>query len=339
MNKPSENESEEIHPHKPRFLITVDTEGDNLWSRPEKLTTKNAGFLQRFQALCESYALKPSYLTNYEMANSPIFKEFGLDVLERDNGEIGMHLHAWDTPPLTPLTKDDHRHHPYLIEYPEERIREKITLMTELLESTFGTKIISHRAGRWSFNGIYASILVELGYRVDCSVTPHFSWKREMGDPDQHGGTDYSNFPEEPYFLDLDDISRSGNSPLLELPVTIMKNKRPLIDSLVKPFNPDSIVYRALYHFLPSTFWLRPNGKNLRHLLDIVRQAVEEKRSHVEFIIHSSELMPGGSPIFHTESDIEGLYRDLERLFQKASTMCVGATLKEYHQLHLAGLE
>lgn len=41
------------------FLITVDTEGDNLWQwKPgEKITTENSLFIPRFQELCEKYGL------------------------------------------------------------------------------------------------------------------------------------------------------------------------------------------------------------------------------------------------------------------------------------------
>ena len=57
----------------PSFLITIDTEGDNLWARRKVITTKNSLFLHRFQARCESFGLGPTYLTNYEMASCPIF--------------------------------------------------------------------------------------------------------------------------------------------------------------------------------------------------------------------------------------------------------------------------
>ena len=40
---------------RPFFLITIDTEGDDLWSHPRNITTKNARYLPRFQKLCESY--------------------------------------------------------------------------------------------------------------------------------------------------------------------------------------------------------------------------------------------------------------------------------------------
>lgn len=39
---------------KPAFLITIDTEGDNLWQNHDRITTENTRFLPRFQALCEN---------------------------------------------------------------------------------------------------------------------------------------------------------------------------------------------------------------------------------------------------------------------------------------------
>ena len=95
--------------------------------------------------------------------------------------------------------------------------------MTDLLEDIFEITMISHRAGRWSFDERYARVLIEHGYKVDCSVTPHVSWQKTLGDPTQVGGTDYTSFPNEAYFLDLSDISKPGKQLLLEIPVTINK--------------------------------------------------------------------------------------------------------------------
>ena len=94
-------------PARPSFLITIDTEGDNLRSKPAEVTTRNARFLPRFQRLCDRFGFKPTYLTNWEMANCPAFSEFAADVLARGAGEDGMHLHAWDSLPCMPLTGED----------------------------------------------------------------------------------------------------------------------------------------------------------------------------------------------------------------------------------------
>lgn len=62
---------EDVFVHNPAFLITIDTEGDNLWQKHDSITTENARYLPRFQQLCEKYGFKPVYLTNYEMAIDP----------------------------------------------------------------------------------------------------------------------------------------------------------------------------------------------------------------------------------------------------------------------------
>src|SRR5881397_238372 len=191
----------------PRLVITIDTEGDNAWARPRVATTRNAEYVPRFQELCDQFGFKPTYLTNYEMAQCRLFQQFGRDVLARGAAEIGMHLHAWDSPPLVPLTTDDFRFQPYLIEYPDPVMKEKIKIVTRLLEDRFDQAMISHRAGRLGFDGRYAAMLLDEGYRVDCSVSPGLDWSGTPGDPNGNGGTDYTAFPDRPYFFNPSDIS------------------------------------------------------------------------------------------------------------------------------------
>jgi hypothetical protein len=311
---------------QPSFLVTIDTEGDNLWSRPREITTRNASFLPRFQALCEKYGLKPTYLTNYEMATSEEFQEFGRDSIRRGSAEIGMHLHAWNSPPLVPLTPDDFHFQPYLIEYPEPVLREKVRVMTGILEKNFGRKARSHRAGRWSFNSAYARALKDHGYEVDCSVTPHVSWKESLGDPGQSGGTDFRGFPDHPYYFDGDD---KGRPPLLEVPMTILPSG-PTAER-VRQFSREGSIFRRVWNRLsPPASWLRPKKDNLRSMLSVLDRAREEKRGYVEFMIHSSELMPNGSPNFVNDAEIERLYEHLETLFSVASRYWRGETLTEF---------
>jgi hypothetical protein len=66
-------------------------------------------------------------------------------------------------------------------------------------------------------------------------------------------------------------------------------------------------------------------------MLRAAREGRAEGAAHMEFTLHSSELMPGGSPFFPNTSDIERLYGRLEILFEELSTWCRGMTLKEFH--------
>jgi hypothetical protein len=319
---------------RPAFLVTLDTEGDNLWARTAVVETRNARFLPRFQRLCEKYGVRPTWLTTWEMANSPVFQEFARDVLARDAGEIGMHLHAWNSPPIVPLTEDDYRHHPYLNEFPEALIREKMKVLTGCLEETFGHKMISHRAGRFSFDETCARILVENGYRVDGSVTPGVSWRGYPGDPKGVGGMDFRRYPEEAYFLDLKDIRRPGYSPLLEVPVTIMEPRYGMAVRWAKrnARKVHGICARAARLLYPDQVWLYPKGYNNRHLTGVLKAVLHSGRQYAEFMMHSSELMPGGSPNFPSARSIEELYATMEELFAQARERFVPVTMGEFYE-------
>lgn len=314
---------------RPAFLITIDTEGDDLWSKPAEARTRNAEFLPRFQQLCERHGMKPTYLTNHEMAQAPAFVEMARDALRRATAEVGLHIHAWDSPPIVPLTERDHRHHPYLIEFPVDVMRAKIGRLTDLLQTTFDTPMVSHRAGRWAFDETYARLLYEHGYRVDCSVTPHVSWRHHAGAPGGAGGTDYSAFPERAYFLDLDDIARAGDSDFLEIPMTI-RQRAPYVSnpirSLAASVPKGSLVWNKLF-----IRWLRPNGANRGAMLRLIDDAAANGEDYVEFMLHSSEFMPGGNPTFTDAASIDRLYDDLEALFERAATRFTGMTLSEYY--------
>jgi hypothetical protein len=308
----------------PFFLITIDTEGDNLWSAPSQISTRNSGFLKRFQDTCEEFRLRPTYLVNYEMAMCSKFRAFGRDVLSRNAGEIGMHLHGWNAPPVEPLTENDHRYMPFLTEYSDRVMRSKIEYQTKLLADVFGHAPVSHRAGRWVLDERYIELLIEFDYRVDCSVTPGVSWNTGSRAPFGSQGTDYRGCPSNAYWLDPADFNREGRSALLEVPMTIFPGR--VNWSCIRSRN----VRAAMNRICPEVSWLRPSGRNLSSMFRIIHEALAARRNYVEFMLHSSELMPGGSPIFRSENSIEKLYIDLRQLFAAVSIYFSGATLKEY---------
>jgi hypothetical protein len=319
---------------KTPFLITIDTEGDNLWQISDKIQTKNAHYIPRFQCLCEKYGLKPTYLVDYEMALSRDFQHFGLDVIGRDAAEIGMHLHAWNSPPVFDLTGNDSQNKPYLIEYPSGIMFKKIQVLTQLLQDIFDIKIISHRAGRWAFNNQYMGLLKQFNYKTDCSVTPHVTWENMKGDPKGLGGCDYRSFPDFPYFPDNSNIAEPREGTFLELPMTIIPQRNWfLLEMMRKKCEKNARIKTVLNYFFPEVVWLRPNGRNLPDMVKILERAHDEKWNYVMFMLHSSELMPRGSPTFKTSSSIEKLYRDLEILFHSTKDKFAGMTIAEYYNL------
>jgi len=321
-------------PVRPFFLITIDTEGDDLWSAPREITTRNSHFLPRFQDLCEEFHLKPTYLVNYEMAMCPEFRAFGRDVVGRKTGEIGMHLHAWNAPPIEPLTENDHGLLTFLIDYPTSVLKSKIERQTKLLADVFGVQPVSHRAGRWALDARYVDALVENGYRVDCSVTPGVSWRSGTNGRPGSNGSDYRSFPSDTYWMTTPDIARpdgraSGGARILEVPMTIYTSRS---WSWVRP----RVARAALNRVAPEASWLRPTGRNAGTMLRVLRRTLEEGKTYAEFMLHSSEFMPGGSPTFPSERHIETLYAHLRRLFTTVSQYFRGATLQEYFEWYTA---
>ena len=305
------------------FVITIDTEGDNLWQWDKKspITTENTTYLIRFQKLAEQYGFKPVWLTNFEMISDPRYVDFIVDVEERKVGEVGMHLHAWNTPPLFTLPKIQSGL-PYLIEYPEGIMRNKVETMTSLIEKKTGVRPTSHRAGRWSRDERYFRILKDFGYTVDCSVTPHHSWQSSPGQTEING-TDFSGYPEQPYWVDIEQT-------LLEVPVNIRPSH---FFVFPESFTLKNVARNIRDAYRGYNLWLRPNGKNEKQMLYFLNVVNDSEADYIMFMLHSSELMPGGSPAFGTEHAIEQLYITLQHVFSKAAKLFSGITLRDYRNV------
>ena len=75
--------------------------------------------------------------------------------------------------------------------------------------------------------------------------------------------------------------------------------------------------------------WLRPAVSSLHEMKRVINSSKES--DFVEFMIHSSELMPGCSPYFEDIEAIERLYADMDQLFQFVREHGYeGITLKDY---------
>ena len=299
---------------KKYFIITVDTEGDNLWDwvPGTLIDTKNANYIERFQELCNKYGMKPVYLSNFEMLSSPDFINIANYYSERNECEIGLHLHAWNNPPLYEIERK-YDQPSYLIEYPENIMREKFKVLYDLYLTAFNRKPKSHRSGRWAMNEQYFKILKDFGIKVDCSVTPHIDWSKNVGA--MQGGSDYSDFDE--------DASYIGG--ILEVPMTIRK---------IRWSTCGSWKHRLKALVKGSYVWLRPASTMLEDMLRILKIESLTQSDYVEFMVHSSELMPGGSPYYPNEKSIEILYKDMEEVFKEAKRLGFeGITLDKYYEL------
>lgn len=309
-----------------KFLITIDTEGDNLWEyhMGNMIETRNAEYLKRFQDLCNQYRFKPVYLTNYEMINSKAFIEFVAKEAELENCEVGMHLHAWNSPPQYTLKrKQEGAGLPYLIEYPVDIMEQKIAIMTELIKERMGQYPVSHRAGRWAMNQEYYNALIRQGYKIDCSITPMINWEESKGYSEGSKGVDYRNSPQKPFWV----YESNGQGKILEIPVTTYKC---CVPNWCQGQGLKSVIGTAYSLVVPKVIWLRPMHNNLKDMMKVIALNEKSDSDYLMFMIHSSELMPGGNPTFRNEEEIESLYNNLYQIFERISINYQGEMLKDY---------
>lgn len=295
------------------FIITIDTEGDGLWSYDgkSKIPTRNLEFIPRFQELCEKYDMYPVYLVNYEVLEDVFFCKYIKEKVQKGLCEVGIHIHAWNNPPLYDLPQK-YNGNPYLVEYPYDVMREKFRVTYELIKERFGVSPLSHRAGRWVMDKRYFKILEEFGILVDCSYTPNVSWMKSSGATRSYGCN---------YKYVLPYSHSVGN--VLEVPMSVQK---------IRTFTGSTLKSR-IYHILNKQIvWLRPAVNTLEEMTKLVDRIYFNKSiDHLEFMLHSSELMPSGSPYFQDKVAIDKLNSDIESLFIYVKSKGFrSVTLKEY---------
>lgn len=284
--------------NKRAFLITVDTEGDDLWHwRPNRpVTTENAAQIPKFQALCEQYGFKPVYFTDYEMALEDRFATFAKQKVQEGKCEIGLHLHGWNTPPAYPLT-DRFGGDPYVTEYPMDVVEAKVATMMQLLKERFETEVTAHRSGRWATSAEYFDILAGFGIRVDCSVTPELDLSTIPGST-RNCGNDYRKAEKGVHMI---------HPKILEVPMTTRR---------IRHARYGSWKHRLRTLLLGDDLWLRPISHSLDQLKFLTERVEKEPgNEYLEFMIHSSELLPGGSIFFKDAEAVEKLYEVMEQYF------------------------
>ena len=298
------------------FIITVDTEGDDLWHwKPgNPITTENTRYIPRFQELCENFGFKPVYLTNYEMAMDDRWVQYSARKATEGKCEIGMHLHAWNTPPEYTL-EARFGGNAYITEYPPEVIDRKVETTINLLQDRYQMPVVSHRSGRWATNEAYFDSLARHGIRIDCSVTPELDLSLLPG-CSCNCGNNYQNAPRGIYRIHPD---------ILEVPMTTRR---------IRHCTEGSWKHRIKTLLKGEAFWLRPIRNSADPMKMLTRKVIREGNgAYLEFMIHSSELMPGGSIFFKDAEAVEHLYKTLQDYFHYISRLGYeGKTLKAFSE-------
>ena len=304
-----------------KLIITVDAEADNQWNGNGCASVENIRYLPRFQSLCEDHGFRPTYLVTWEVVADMASRDMLGGWARNGAAEIGAHLHPWSTPPFSEEERKEPRVQSLPCELDNESLDRKLVWLTEHLTNAFHLPPAGFRAGRWGLDGRTVAHLGRLGYQADCSVTPKLNWKETMGRRNSPGGPDFRKAPVRPYFPSCDDVCRPGFGRVLEVPPTILYTGRFVREEsdAARRFSalPDNFMKRLLDRLFFRRRWLRIEPwSRCRDWTAIYRAAERNNLEVLEFMIHSSELMPGGSPLSPTPESVERIYGLLTELFR-----------------------
>jgi len=264
------------------LVITIDTEPDCdiKWKRSDPLTFESVlhGIADILRPIWNKYEIKPVYFVSPEVLRNPdccrVLKK------EMESGaEIGTHLHSEY---IEPQTKYDNPEGTISGEFPcfaysAEIEFEKIKNLTDLIAKNIGIRPDSYRAARYGADLDTIKSLEKLGYKVDSSVTPHINWSYQSG-------PDHSRAPEQPYFISAADYYSPGDSPILEVPISISKKR---------------------FFLLPNKWffhrWLRPTHMTVFEMKLLINEFLRKYDEPVlNMMFHSMEVIPGKTPFVKT---------------------------------------
>jgi len=290
------------------FVITVDTECDRStsWRASNPLTFRSVleGIPERLQPLLRAFDAKPTYLISAEVLENARCVET-LASLAGDY-ELGTHLHGAYVEPQKMYENYAGTETPELTCFYDEALEAaKIETLTKLFEDRFGFAPTSYRAGRFGAGANTIRVLEGLGYKVDTSVTPHVCWE------DPAGRVDFTDAPEQPYFPDLHDLTRRGNSTVLEVPVSIVRHpwRSEVVNKVIQRARM-GFVTRLSDRFL-GPIWLRPSFSTAEQMTRLIEDYLERYRKNacvvLNMMFHSMEIVPNASPYARMERDCQRL--------------------------------
>jgi hypothetical protein len=282
-----------------KLVVSIDVEEEGLFSghyAQENVAVTNVDALSVLDPVFSDLGIHPTMVATYQVLSRPEHLGALQELCARWHGELGAHLHHWNTPPIIPAPT--HKPSP-CDSLPEDILSEKLENLLALMRNA-GEIPASFRMGRFNMTGRMFKILERTSVLADGSVAP---MRKSFGGPDHLAA------PVDPYFADPSDPRRPGNSRILEIPMTILPIPERVGAALARldekaPFLSGAIAWAAerLFSLPAQPFWT-----GLNRLKAAVRLHGRRGGKVLSVFMHSSELAPGSSPISPTTERIEEL--------------------------------
>lgn len=281
------------------LLLSLDVEEEGLFRRRYQCRgpqVRNVECLKKLFPILERGA-RPTFFCAY----SVLTNEDALGALDtvRKYGEVGAHLHHWNTPPIGPnIPGDGILEAVPAAQLPLQCLDAKLEHLLEACRAYAGDAVCSFRMGRWDLHGDMLPFLQARGIKVDASVRPLHCFS------DKNLGPDHFCAPRDPYWIPV------NGEKILEVPLTVT----PLLSPLTLIPNRaawgkrlrETLRYWGALALLPveHPLWLMKLTTNL-HL--------NSGATTLSLTWHSSDLMPGGNPRLPDEAAVNAFIVKVSR--------------------------
>lgn len=271
------------------MVFSIDVEEEGLFSGRYAATAEGVGnvaHLRRLEFVSREFGVPLTLLCTWPVFNDPACRDELLRWREELGAEIGLHLHPWNTPPLS----DD----PGQAWTPSQDISEavldaKLAELARIYRAATGVSATSFRMGRFDLGPKMRALLPRHGILVDGSVVP-VTWSRAL--PEAFLA------PADPYLLPV-----GRGESLTEAPVTMVPFSRGL-RSLAWRLSGEMLLRR--FHVLGAAGtippWFPLASMKLGAGLHLCRGG-----RVIHLFLHSSELMPGCTPHLPDEPSVTRL--------------------------------
>jgi len=323
------------------FLLSIDTEEEWDWSGDfphENFSVTNVVKIAQFHEFCEKHAIRPTYFTDYAVANDPASSDILRTILSHNTCEIGAHLHPWCNPPYYGRTGEKESH---VVNLPIDQVERKLDSLIEILIKNLNTTPNAFRTGRWGINGKILSLLEKKGFQIDSSMFPYFT----------HEYFDCDQTPLLPYWPDYENPMTFGSQRnLMEIPVTVGFNRknydlmRSVYNNISHPHLDKLRLVAIFWHtFLMRKLYLSPEMTTSHDMCLLVNTALANDLPVIHMFLHSSSLIDGATGFMKQRDAFNVICENIESVIEhsknianvKFCTISEAAILLKQRQIEL----
>ena len=286
---------------RPCVVTTVDAEEEFDWLKPLSRESRSVHSMTEqyvLHRIFHRYDIEPMYFVTYPIVTQPDGFAFLSECLRTGKCQIGSQLHPWVTPPYDEVVN---AYNSFAGNLPEALEFAKLKTLTDAVMERFGVRPTAYRAGRYGVGPNTVKALRTLGYRVDSSVVPEFSYHHD-------GGPTFFGRPTRPYWLDAE--KRVLELPLTSTYVGRLTGGAPAWLKFANGLFGDDerhLLSRALMarSGLMERIRLTPEGTRVSDAKRLVRTLMKRGTRIFTLSYHTPSLVPGNTPYVRSPADRE----------------------------------